>query len=66
MVHDLEQDFVFTLKVVVEAALAQLERRGHIVHRRRIVSALLKEARGCTQDLLPGIDYGFASHRVSW
>ena len=52
MVHDLVQDFVFALEVVVEASLAQFERGGHIVHRGRVVSALLKQACGGAQNLV--------------
>jgi len=66
VVHDLEQDFVFALEVVVEAAFAQLEGGGDIVHGRGIVSALLEQAGGGAQNFLPGIDYGFACHRVPW
>ncbi len=70
MRHDVKQDFVFRLEVVIEAALGELERGGHIVHGSRIVSLLLKKARGGTQDFLtwflPGflamIDSSFAKH----
>ncbi len=66
VVHDLEQDFVFALKVMVEAALAELERRRDVVHRSGVVAALLKQAGGRAQNFLPGIDQSLASHRVSW
>ena len=66
MVHDLEQDFVLALKVVIEAALAELERGGDVVHGSRVVAALLKQAGGRTQNFLPGIDHRLASHRVPW
>ena len=56
VVHDLEKDFVFALKVMVEAALAELERGGDVVHGSGVVSALLKQARGGAQDFLPGIN----------
>ncbi len=42
VVHDLVQDFVFTLKVMIEAAFAQLERGGNVVHGGSVVTALLK------------------------
>ena len=32
MVHQIKQDFVFALEMVVEPALAQLERCRHVVH----------------------------------
>jgi len=56
MAHDVEEDFVFALKVVVEAAFAELKRRGNIVHGGRVVAPLLKEASSSAQDLLAGID----------
>ena len=66
MVHDLEQDFVFALKVVVESALTELERRRDVVHRRGVIAALLKQTRGRTQDFLPGLDHRLAGHRLTW
>src|SRR5579871_4111295 len=66
VVHDLEENFVLALKVMIETALAELECGGDIVHRGRIVSALLEEAGGGSQDFLPGINQGLARHRVSW
>ena len=66
MVHDLVQDFVFALEVVVEAALAELERGGHIVHGSGVVAALLEQAGGSAQDFLPGVEHGLAGHRVTW
>ena len=55
MVHDLEQDFILALKVVVKAALAQFECSGYVVHRGGIVAALLEQARSRPQDFLAGI-----------
>jgi hypothetical protein len=52
--HDVKQDFVFRLKVVIEPALRKLERCRDIIHRGGIISPLLKEARGGAQDLLSG------------
>ena len=66
VVHDLEQDFVFALKVVVEAAFAEFERGGDVVHRSRVVAALLEQAGGGAQNFLPGIDDSFAGHRGTW
>jgi len=60
MRHDVEQDFVFRLEVVIEAALGKLERGGDIVHGSGIVSALLKEAGGGAQDFLARFDGSFA------
>src|SRR6266436_7622028 len=70
MRHDVEQDFVFRLEVVIEAALGEIERGGDIVHGSGIVSLLLKKARGGTQDLLARllarlvtrVDGSFAKH----
>ena len=42
MVHDFEQDLVLALKVVVEAAFAQLESGSDIVHGSGVVAALLE------------------------
>jgi len=50
--HDVKQNFVFRLEVVIKAALGKLERGGHIVHGRGIVSALLKKARSRAQNFL--------------
>jgi hypothetical protein len=66
VVHDLEQDFVFALKVVIEAAFAELERGGDVVHGSGIVAPLLEQAGGGAQDFLPGIEHGLAGHRVTW
>ena len=70
MLHNVEQDFVFRLEVMIEAALGKLERGGHIIHGGGIVSLLLKKARGGTKDFLAGflpgflpmIDGSFAKH----
>jgi len=64
--HEIEQNFLFALKVVVEASLAKFEGGGNIVHRSRIVPSLLEQAGSGAQDFLPGIDDSFAGHRVSW
>jgi hypothetical protein len=66
MIHDLEQDFVLALKVVVESAFAEFERGGNVVHRGRVVSALLKKASGGAQNFLTGINQSVACHRVTW
>ena len=66
MVHDLEQDFVLALKVVIEPAFAEFERGGDVVHGGRVISALLKQPGGGAQNFLPGIDHSLACHRVSW
>src|SRR5579864_4492308 len=63
VVHDLEQDFIFTLEMMVQAALAELESRGDVVHRGGVVAALLEQAGGGAQNLLPGIYRSFARHR---
>ena len=56
MAHDVEEDFVLALEVVVEAALAELERRGNVVHGGRVVAPLLEKPGGSAQDLLAGVD----------
>ena len=66
MVHDLEQDFVLALEMMVEATLAEFEGGGDVVHGSGVVSALLKQASGGAQDFLPGINRSFAWHRVPW
>ena len=60
--HDVEQHLVLALKMVVEAALAELQRRGHVIHRGGIVAALLEQARGRAQDVLARVERSFASH----
>jgi hypothetical protein len=57
--HDVEQDLVFRLKVVIEAAFGELEGGGDVVHGSGIVSLLLKEARGGAQDFLAWLLTGF-------
>ena len=55
LAHDVKQDLVLALEMVVKPALAQLERSGDVVHRSRIVATLLEQARGGVQNFLPGI-----------
>jgi hypothetical protein len=52
--------------MVVETAFAELQGSRNIVHRRGIVSALLKQPRRRAQNFLPGINQSLASHRVPW
>ena len=52
----------FALEVVVEAALAELQRGGDIVHRGGVGALLLKQARGGAQDFLSGISGCLAGH----
>jgi hypothetical protein len=74
MRHDVEQDFVFRLEVVIEAALGKLEGGGNIVHGSGIVSLLLKEPGGGSQDFLAGFrtefrttfNGSFAEHHQRW
>ncbi len=65
VVHDLEENFVFALKVVVEATLTEFESPGYIIHGGGVVTALLKKARRRPQDFLTGIHQCFSGHRVS-
>jgi hypothetical protein len=66
VVHDLEQYLVLALKVMVEAALAELERGRYVVHGGGVIAALLKKAGSRAQDFLPRVNQGFTSHRVTW
>ncbi len=66
VIHDFEKDFVLALKVVIEAALAEFQGAGDVIHGGGVIAALLKQARGSAQNFLPGIDRGFAWHRVTW
>src|SRR5271166_6488671 len=66
MVHDLEQNLVLALEMMVKSALAELECGRDVVHRCGVISALLEEAGSGSQDFLPGINQSLASHRVSW
>ena len=42
MVHDLEQDFILAMEMMVKAALAQFERRRDIIHGSSVIASLLK------------------------
>src|SRR5258708_923828 len=55
MVHQVEEDFVLALKVMVKPAFTQLQGRRHIVHRSAVVALLLKQAGGGTKNFLAGI-----------
>src|ERR1700737_4842488 len=66
VVHDLEQYLVLALKVMVQAALAELERGRYVVHGGGVIATLLKKAGSSTQDFLPRVNQGFTSHRVTW
>ncbi len=60
--HEVEEDFVLALEVVIEAAFAELEGSGNIVHGGSIVPLLLKQAGGSAQNLLARVGRGFAGH----
>src|SRR5262249_31436510 len=62
--HQVEEDFVFALKMMIEPAFAELERGGYVIHRSGVVSLLLKQARGGAQDFLARIGDGFTGHRM--
>src|SRR6202167_968912 len=68
--HDVKQNLVFRLKVMIEATLGELERGGDIVHRSGVIALLLKEARSGAQDflarLLPRFDGSFPKHHTRW
>jgi len=66
VIHDLEEDLVFALEVVIETAFAELESSGDVVHGGGVIAALLEEASGGAEDFLAGIDESLAGHRVSW
>ena len=64
--HDFEQDFVFALKMVVEAAFAEFEGGGDVVHGGSVVSTLLEKTGRGAQNLLTGIEGRFAGHCGTW
>src|SRR5450631_2208865 len=66
MRHDVKQNLVLRLEVVIKPALGELERGGDVVHRSGIVPLLLKEAGGSAQDFLTWLDGSFAEHHQRW
>src|SRR5271167_2972939 len=62
VVHQIEEDFVLALEMMVEAAFAELEGRGYVVHRGGVVALLLEKTSGNPQNLLAWIENGLASH----
>jgi hypothetical protein len=66
VIHDFEQDFVFALKMVIQATLAEFQGSRDVVHGSGVISPLLKQAGGRAQYLLPGIDHSFTGHRDTW
>ena len=62
MGHDVKEDFVFALKMVIKPAFRKFEGRGDVVHRGSVVTLLKKAASGM-QDFLAGINGGVAGHR---
>ncbi len=63
MGHDVKEDFVFALKMVIQPAFRKFEGRGDVVHRGGVVTLLLKKASSGVQDFLAGINGGVAGHR---
>src|SRR5207253_11404842 len=62
VIHQIEKDFILALKMMVEPALAQLQRGRNVVHGGRVVAALLEKASCRVQDILARVGGGFASH----
>src|ERR1700736_1153209 len=62
LVHQVEQNLVLALKVVIEAALTEFQRGGNVIHRCAVVSLLLKQAGSSPQYVLPRISSGVAGH----
>jgi hypothetical protein len=63
VIHQIEKDFILALEMMVETAFAQLQRGRNVVHRGRVVAALLEKACCGMQDVLARVGGGFASHR---
>jgi hypothetical protein len=55
VLHDVEEDLVFALKVVIESALAELEGGGEIIHGSGIVAALAKQLGGSVENVVTGV-----------
>ena len=53
MVHQVEENLVFALEMVIQPALAELQSGRNIIHGSGVVSTLLEEAGGGAQDFLP-------------
>jgi hypothetical protein len=64
--HDVVEDLVLRLEVVVEAALRELERGGDVVHGGGVVALLLEQAGGSAQNFLAGFNGSFAEHHLRW
>src|SRR5215468_204860 len=62
MVHDVKQHLVLALEMVIQPALAELERGGYVVHGCRVVAPLLEQTGSRAQNVLAGIKSRFASH----
>src|SRR5579884_2881384 len=62
MRHQVEKDFVFTLEMMVEPAFAQPQGRSDVVHRRAVITLLLKQARRGAQNFLARISRSFTGH----
>jgi RNA polymerase sigma factor (sigma-70 family) len=62
MRHDVKQDLVLGLEMVIEPTLRQLQGSRYIVHGRGIVTLLLKQAGGSAKDFLTRFDGSLAWH----
>ncbi len=63
MIHDLEQDFILALEMVVQRSLAQIQGRGNILHRSGLVPALLEKPRGGSENVAPRVGDRRRLHR---
>ena len=62
MAHQVEQDFVFALKVVIQPAFTELQRGGHIIHGSGIIALLLKKTGSGAENFLAGTLCDFTWH----
>ena len=63
MGHDVKEDFVLALKMVIQPAFRKFEGRSDVVHRGGVITLLLKKTSSGVQDFLAGINGGVAGHR---
>src|SRR6185437_5669215 len=56
VVHQVKENFFLTLKMMIQAAFAQSQRGGDIVHGGGVISLLLKQASRGAEDLLSWVE----------
>ena len=62
VIHQVEQNFIFALEMMIEPSFAKLQGCRHVVHGGGIVASLLKEASRGTENFLARINSGLAGH----